>query len=143
MSLINSHFDHPAREAVIHTSVHPRRRIRAEGSGIKSRCGQSLGGYLVAGGHARTPSERHRGTLDQCPIPPYANIEPCKELDTQPGVYPALPLCSWHWPQHPPTHTPHIPKWDKAVKKKRKKRKKKNKLSENTLRSIVFSCQSI
>lgn len=54
---------------------------KAEGYRFKSRCGQNLGGVLVVGGGARTPSEHCCGTSEQGPEPPNA---PLPHL----GVYP-------------------------------------------------------
>lgn len=47
-----------------------------EGSWFKSRCGQNLGGVLVAGGGDRTPSEHHLGTIRQDSESPNAHLGP-------------------------------------------------------------------
>lgn len=53
---------------------------------IVGRCAGSKRG-------ARTPSEHWQSTLEQGTKPPNAQIGPCNELATHPGVYLAYAIC--------------------------------------------------
>lgn len=58
----------------------------AEGSRFKSRCGRHLADVLVVRGGARTPSQHHRGALEQGTKPPNPPIG----CDDHPGLYPTF-----------------------------------------------------